>query len=781
MPPTTTGRFVRRALLLALLCAHICQGIAALLQKELWLECSCMYASERNATSWGNIAINGSTLRGAKNDCYLIFIAGGNDELVALRFQTLQLAAGCSEYIEIFPFLREPVIENSTNPDYVICNRTAATTSTVSALASATAATALAANRGVATTKALPSPTTAEIKQQAMSSVNANTMTMAQAASKKSVPAASGVANHAHLTVIAANNSVAAAVAVADLRGNEFIYSAGKIFGIRVRFNQQQLLQREQALGNEADGGVALKNWLLNITGEYRFLKKEHFQNDGRLIPGSYCDYYFFADPNAKPDSFEIWQYFHSPRFPAKYPAHIKCAYKFIGRPESRVEIVFEELQLPKKDDSCSMDKLIIFDSESANMNAVIDVICDAPPTRRIISSGPDLLIEFNASSNKTAKGFRGKFKFIHNEVEDQFMPALTNDLTTEKIIALERIGLRKETPRPVLTADEWGKFFKDNENCKQIFDSRVNKSGRFDTAQLFPTVPNVNIIPVLSPSRVQCRFEFYGGVDERVQIKFLDFHIPAENKNATECKANDVLQLLTQVRGKYEPTETFCGAFLPKPIMSNGPKLLLQFIGRYPPTGSKINYYGFKAEFKFVKNFGISTGQQLDENCTFTYNSTDRKSGWFGSPNFPGYYPQNMICHYYFYGEPDERVIIRFTFFDVEGIGTCEYLTASDYVEFSNFMSTDRKYGRYCGKRDKFEVRSDGRFFRVSFYSNDRFDKTGFRALYDYQGKSSRVENTSMQSYISGSTGILKSYYNLQNAFTLILFKLFANFKIIN
>lgn len=84
-------------------------------------------------------------------------------------------------------------------------------------------------------------------------------------------------------------------------------------------------------------------------------------------------------------------------------------------------------------DFSCSMDKLTIFDSESANMNAVIDVICDTPPTRRIISSGPDLLIEFNASSNKTAKGFRGKFKFIHNEVEDQFVPAMTNDLTTGK------------------------------------------------------------------------------------------------------------------------------------------------------------------------------------------------------------------------------------------------------------------------------------------------------------------------------------------------------------
>ncbi|XP_067640812.1 suppressor of lurcher protein 1, partial [Eurosta solidaginis] len=304
-------------------------------------------------------------------------------------------------------------------------------------------------------------------------------------------------------------------------------------------------------------------------------------------------------------------------------------------------------------------------------------------------------------------------------------------------------------------------------ENCKQIFDSRVNKSGRFETAQLFPAVPNVNVIPVLSASRVQCRFEFYGGVDERVQIKFIDFHIPAENKNTTVCKPNDALQLLTLVREKYEPTETFCGAFLPKPIMSKGSNLILQFVGRYPPTGPKINYYGFKAEYKFLRNFGISTGNQIDDNCTFTYNSTHRKSGWFGSPNFPGYYPQNMICHYYFYGEPDERVVIRFTFFDVEGIDTCEYLTASDYVEFSNFMSTDRKYGRYCGKRDKFEIHSDGRFFRVSFYTNDRFDRTGFRALYDFEEKSLRVENASTQGYVSSSDFDLRFQLSLQITLT--------------
>lgn len=81
--------------------------------------------------------------------------------------------------------------------------------------------------------------------------------------------------------------------------------------------------------------------------------------------------------------------------------------------------------------------------------------------------------------------------------------------------------------------------------------------------------------------------------------------------------------------------------------------------------------------------------------------------------------------------------------------------------MEFSNFMSTDRKFSRYCGKLPDFEVRSDRRFFRVTFYSNDRFVANGFRALYTFEPiaeKNSNVnlelgDNTvSMQSFVSSA-----------------------------
>lgn len=109
------------------------------------------------------------------------------------------------------------------------------------------------------------------------------------------------------------------------------------------------------------------------------------------------------------------------------------------------------------------------------------------------------------------------------------------------------------------------------------------------------------NIVPFQNTGRLECVYEFYASGDERVQIKFLDFNMPTEHKNSSECKPNDSLQLLTQVKGKYEAVELYCGAFLPKPIMSKGPKLMLQFIGKYPSNQLKMGYYGFKAEYKFL------------------------------------------------------------------------------------------------------------------------------------------------------------------------------------
>ncbi|XP_058976915.1 cubilin isoform X2 [Musca domestica] len=752
--------------------------------KNLFLECSCLQAQDHNGTSKMPtvVAVNASMARHAKNDCYIIFVIGTNEEIISLRFQHLHLRPNCLDYIEIFPYLREAVVENTTQPEYIFCN--------YSTTASTTASFHVAKSNNITTNVTTTSP-------PPLSNATAT-----------SSPPSGSISNIGHLPNVTTlgNISTTTLMNSHDLSPHQFIYSSGKVFAVRLRFNNKQLPPSPTPLPATSSPGdkeakplqEKIDNWNLNVTVEYRFLKKERFKNDGRLIPGTYCDYYFFANPDVSPKALEIWKNFHSPRFPAKYPAHIKCSYKFIGRPETRVELIFEELEIPRDGESCNLDKLTIFDAESLNMNAVIDVLCgnSSSGNRHILSTGPDLLIEFNASSNVTAKGFRGKFKFIpNNEIMEMKKTNKATDIPfvadmysgggggagglggglveADTIIGNSLAGIKMDnnvirgsgsTARKqnlmafnAMDSNNNAKVFKGfskEGNFREIFESRYNKSGTFDTNHLFSAsrLTNLNMVSsasLINTGRIECIYEFYASnPNERVQIKFLDFNIPTD-KNSTDCKPNDSLQLLTQVKGKYEVMDWYCGAFLPKHIMSTGPKLTLQFIGRYPSGQTKIGYYGFKAEYTFLTNYGISTGIQLGNNCSFAYNSTDKKMGYFTSPNFPGLYPKNINCDYFFHGELDEKVIIRFSYFDVEGVGSCEYLTASDYVEFSNFLSTDRKFPKYCGKRDKFEIRSDDRFFRVSFHSNDRFDRSGFRAYYEFEGKSTPAENTSVQSYV--------------------------------
>lgn len=54
---------------------------------------------------------------------------------------------------------------------------------------------------------------------------------------------------------------------------------------------------------------------------------------------------------------------------------------------------------------------------------------------------------------------------------------------------------------------------------------------------------------------------------------------------------------------------------------------------------------------------------------CAFIFHSDDKTNGTFTSPNFPGLYPRDTECHYFFQGKPKERVHITFTKFDVDGI----------------------------------------------------------------------------------------------------------------
>ncbi|KAI5750569.1 hypothetical protein M8J76_016751 [Diaphorina citri] len=145
-------------------------------------------------------------------------------------------------------------------------------------------------------------------------------------------------------------------------------------------------------------------------------------------------------------------------------------------------------------------------------------------------------------------------------------------------------------------------------------------------------------------------------------------------------CEGADVLSAFVMIDGKEEKIDSFCGNKLPRPLMSNGPRLVLEFKGIYSSRFSR----GFQAVYTFTENFGINTGHQLSElPCAFMFNSTGgHRNGTFTSPNFPGLYPRDTECHYFFYGRNDERIKLDFD----GGISACGgvaiYLRNNIYYE---------------------------------------------------------------------------------------------------
>ncbi|XP_076068840.1 suppressor of lurcher protein 1-like [Oratosquilla oratoria] len=289
---------------------------------------------------------------------------------------------------------------------------------------------------------------------------------------------------------------------------------------------------------------------------------------------------------------------------------------------------------------------------------------------------------------------------------------------------------------------------------CDQIFDSTDRLSGII-------TSPSY---PLPYPPHVQCRLSLRGKGRQRVLITFSNFllHHPLnESSSNLSCEGVDSLTAYNGPRALDKIT-SFCGAAIPKRIMSSGPHLTLLF--RSYTSGPHAK--GFRIKYIFVRDFGLSGGRQVEgEPCTFEYNSTVASSGEFTSPNPSGYYPRNTVCHFVFRGQKDERVRIDFKYFDVEGVAPCTHESDSDYVEFSSFPSADRKQPRRCGRFRPKIVESDSSYFRVTFRSNDKFDGTGFMATYQFipNGRNphaiKRVTSISRAAHLSGQAACCYVY----------------------
>ncbi|CAD5113377.1 DgyrCDS2549 [Dimorphilus gyrociliatus] len=274
--------------------------------------------------------------------------------------------------------------------------------------------------------------------------------------------------------------------------------------------------------------------------------------------------------------------------------------------------------------------------------------------------------------------------------------------------------------------------------DCVKTFKSEEGKEGTFTSPRY----------PEEYSSGQQCKYEFIGNPEERVQVIFEEvqlYYISNDAKDPTECTSIDSIRVQIKDEGDLKDIGLFCGEMDNRQLMSPNQFMEVIFDSVEREESSiKAPFKGFKARYKFLTNFGIYTGiQDKADKCIFTFTSRQAKSGMFTSPNYPGDYPRNTECQYVFKGEMEEEEIVQIHFltFSVEGIKPCTEETKSDSVSFSNFgfRISDRKMSKLCGNflsTHQRTVTSDGPYFRVIFKSNSVYDDKGFEASYQFKKK---------------------------------------------
>ncbi|XP_039284129.1 suppressor of lurcher protein 1 [Nilaparvata lugens] len=411
-----------------------------------------------------------------------------------------------------------------------------------------------------------------------------------------------------------------------------------------------------------------------------------------------------------------------------------------------RIRIVFEEVTLQKGDVSClnRADVIKVHDGKS-RQSPTIRVVCNEASILEIFSTGPDLYVEFLADSETPGQGFKASFQFQPlpppsppNDTTPQTEPELSsNDVAEKGSPTVQKQTADLETENGITVGAVMDALTVSPFEYLETTSPRVQLCPRAANCDLIVTSDGLKNGTVQSPGypgpyppRTTCRYDFQGRGKERVQLLFTDFALYHPSDDSKECESIDSLMAYVRTDGRLEKIDNFCGSSTPRPLMSNGPRLMLEFRGIYSSRYAR----GFKAVYSFTENFGIQSGKQVpDLPCAFWFNSSDASEGIFHSPNYPGFYPRDTECHYFFNGLSGQRVRLQFAYFDVEGVSPCEANSASDYVEFSNFMARDRKYSRHCGQLQPFMVESDRKFFRVTFKSNDRLDGTGFNATFQF------------------------------------------------
>ncbi|XP_071133935.1 suppressor of lurcher protein 1-like isoform X2 [Mytilus edulis] len=462
--------------------------------------------------------------------------------------------------------------------------------------------------------------------------------------------------------------------------------------------------------------------------GFFRFLDARQFVSDGVKQSGTMCSWDFSTS--------KLSGKFFSPLYPQNYPSHSKCQYTFYGQPnEGTVYIQFQNLQIYDEGvDSCSKssDRIAIYDGMNSSQ-PLIKYLCGIKNQEEVKSTTPYLYIEFLSDGRNQRQGFAANYTFQHKSHSNS--PSYSNpDYSTTTTF-----------------------------NCNQYIESKT-KHGII-TSQNHPAS---------YPASTRCTYIFNGTAEERIQIKFtrMDLFFDGGNPNEPyDCDGQDSIKIYIKIDNDEKELDYTCGKKIPKMFMSNIPWMKVVF-----ESGSRTQHSntGFAFEYKFLTNYGITTGEQDNrKECRFTYNSNRSLSGYFTSPNFPGYYPRFTECHYKFIGQNHK---VRIKFVEYELGSRCEPKDRVDFVDFSNFDggAQDKKMKKFCGQmteKMREPIQSDLEFFRVTFKSNSMYEGKGFNATYEFVINEETTFSSPPKSLVGNTANTMHTSYIDNKCYCIIFY----------
>ncbi|XP_037084279.1 tolloid-like protein 2 [Pollicipes pollicipes] len=193
-----------------------------------------------------------------------------------------------------------------------------------------------------------------------------------------------------------------------------------------------------------------------------------------------------------------------------------------------------------------------------------------------------------------------------------------------------------------------------------------------------------------------------------------------------------------------------YCGYQLPEPLTSSSNNLWVRFVsdGSVEKPGFSATFMteldecsgdahgcehsciNTRGSFKCACRIGYelhSDGKRCEEACGGTI---EAENGTVTSPSFPELYPRNKRCIWEVLAPPRHRITLNLTHFDLEGSNQdCDY----DRLELLSVMPGDelRSHGTFCGGSPPPAVTSESNKLRITFFSDNSVEKTGFAGFF--------------------------------------------------